>query len=150
MTLCRNQHATITTLSQINLVRGISSQSILTPLSYYPSLTILLGTVLTPLLFTVLESMFLCIVYANAFQRPCINNTVYNVKYFYLAFTSSGVIFLKQSRYCNNFKMFPKVWERTHVLPTLILWYSDGNLLSMFLNMKVGNRGSTLWGIKWQ
>jgi hypothetical protein len=62
-----------------------------------------------PLLFTVLESIFLCIVYANAFPRSYINNTVYNVKYFYLAFTSNGVIFLKQFRYCNNFKMFPKV-----------------------------------------
>jgi hypothetical protein len=34
-------------------------------------------------------------VYTNAFQRSYINNSVYNVNYFYLAFTSSGVIFLK-------------------------------------------------------
>jgi len=49
-----------------------------------------------PLLFISIRiHMFLCIVYANEFQRSYINNNVYNVNYFYLAFTSSGVIFLK-------------------------------------------------------
>jgi len=55
--------------------------------------------------------MFVCIVYTNAFQRSYVNNIVYNVKCFYLAFTSNGVIFLKEHRHWSNFKMFPNVWE---------------------------------------
>jgi hypothetical protein len=81
------------------------------PLSSYPSLITLIGTLFMPLLFISIRiHMFLCIVYANAFQRSYINNNVYNVDYFYLAFISSEVIFLKH-RYWSNFKMFPNVWE---------------------------------------
>jgi hypothetical protein len=53
----------------------------------HPSLKTLIGTIFMSLLFiSIRVHMFLCIVYANAFQRSYINNIVYNVKYFYLAF----------------------------------------------------------------
>lgn len=124
MTYCAGTGMPLTTaLSQINpahVLSGISSESILIISPHlvsklecscpsHPCFITMLGTIFMPLLFIVLESMFLCIVYANAFQRSHINNIVYDVKYFYLSFTSSGVIFLKQCRYCSNFKIFPKV-----------------------------------------